>query len=63
MTEAEQLAEDAKLLKRVDEFGDGLSPRQVDLLESFMRRVFKDKRALSEAQRRIALEWDERHVE
>lgn len=55
--------EDEKLLKRIDTHADGLSARQIDMLESFMRRVFKEKRALSPEQRRIAVEWDEKYVE
>lgn len=63
MTEAEQLAEDLKLLRRVDGFAKGLSPKQVDLVESFMRRLTVEKRSLSPAQRKIAEEFDERYVE
>lgn len=62
MTDAEQLKEDQKILDRIDSFGAGLSTGEISLLESFMKRVKDEERPLSEKQRKIALEIDDRRV-
>ena len=56
-----QLEDDKKLLKRIDLYGKGLSESECDMLEGFVRWV-EDGRALTEKQRRVAEQIDDRRV-
>lgn len=58
---ADQLAEDAKLLKRIDEHGTGLTDWETGFLESVLERV-DGGRELTERQRETAISIDEKRV-
>lgn len=55
-----QLASDRNLLKRIDEYGKGLTPGEVELVESFMKWV--ETKPLTEKQRKVAEQIEERRV-
>jgi hypothetical protein len=61
MTLDEQLKADRKLLRRIDEFGKGLTPAEVNLIESYLRWV--EHEPLTKKQREVAEAIDDRRVE
>ena len=61
MTEAEQTKADLRLVKRIDEFGKGLTSAEVVMVESFTRWL-EGGRPLTEKQRAVAERIDEQRI-
>ena len=56
-----QLEDDKKLIERIDLYGKGLTSAECDMMESFTQRL-DEGRPLSEKQRKVAEEIDDRRV-
>ena len=59
--DAKQLAADKRLLDRIDQFGKGLTTYEKGFVESALRRLDAGQ-ALSDKQRKLADDIDERRV-
>lgn len=63
MTVEEQIKEDLKLVKRIDDFGANLTKNEISFVDGWLRRLEVEKRPLSDAQRKLAERIDEERVE
>jgi len=61
-TATAELAEDMRLVKRVDEFAQDLRPHEVTFVADMVKRVLEQRRAMTPRQREWAKKLDEERV-